>query len=164
MDGFTRQETIALTKTTSSRLAYLDRVGVVVPEKYGNTKKPTVIYSWEQVLQIRAINDLRKQISLQAIRDIIKSLKENGYDSSLWDKHLVIVNGDIHWVMPDWSDMPKVMQLASKKNKGGFGQLVLVAIPTLNDIVKAVWDTAKRSKVIDFESFQRRAKQSKVAS
>jgi hypothetical protein len=163
MDGFTRQEAIALTKSTSSRLAYLDRVGVVVPEKYGNTKKPTVIYSWEQVLQIRAINDLRKQISLQAIRDIIKSLEENGYDSSLWDKHLVVVNGDIHWVLPDWSDMPKVMQVASKKNKGGFGQLVLVAIPTLNDIVKAVWDTAKRSKVIDFESFQRRAKQSKVA-
>jgi hypothetical protein len=163
MDGFTRQEAIALTKSTSSRLAYLDRVVVVVPEKYGNTKKPTVIYSWEQVLQIRAINDLRKQISLQAIRDIIKSLEENGYDSSLWDKHLVVVNGDIHWVLPDWSDMPKVMQVASKKNKGGFGQLVLVAIPTLNDIVKAVWDTAKRSKVIDFESFQRRAKQSKVA-
>jgi hypothetical protein len=163
MDGFTRQETIALTKTTSSRLAYLDRVGVVAPEKYGNTKKPTVIYSWEQVLQIRAINDLRKQVSLQAIREIIKSLEANGYDSSLWDKHLVVVNGDIHWVLPDWSDMPKVMQVASKKNKGGFGQLVLVAIPTLNDIVKAVWETAKRSNVIDFESFQRRAKRSSAA-
>jgi hypothetical protein len=25
MDGFTRQETLALTQTTSSRLAYLDR-------------------------------------------------------------------------------------------------------------------------------------------
>lgn len=163
MDGFTRQETIALTKTTSSRLAYLDRVGVVVPEKYGNTKKPTVIYSWEQVLQIRAINDLRKQVSLQAIREIIQSLETNGYDSSLWDKHLVVVNGDIHWVLPDWSDIPKVMQLASKKNKAGFGQLVLVAIPTLNDIVQAVWDTAKRSKVIDFESFQCRAKRPKAA-
>jgi DNA-binding transcriptional MerR regulator len=163
MNGFTRQETIALTKTTSSRLAYLDRVGVVVPEKYGNTKKPMVIYSWEQVLQIRAINDLRKQVSLQAIREIIQSLEKNGYDSSLWDKHLVTVNGEIHWVMPDWSDIPKVMQLASKKNKSGFGQLVLVAIPTLNDIVKAVWHAAKTSKVIDFESFRRRAKPAQAA-
>ena len=56
MEGFTRQETLALTKTTSSRLAYLDRTEVVIPEKYGNSKKPTVIYSWNQVLEIRAIN------------------------------------------------------------------------------------------------------------
>ena len=45
MEGFTRQEAIALTRTTSSRLAYLDRVKVVVPQKFGNSKKPVVIYS-----------------------------------------------------------------------------------------------------------------------
>ncbi|HEY9888042.1 MAG TPA: hypothetical protein V6D02_06550, partial [Candidatus Obscuribacterales bacterium] len=87
MEGFTRQETLALTQTTSSRLAYLDRTQVVVPEKYGNPKKPTVIYSWEQVLEIRAIASLRKQISLQMVRKLVNFLDEHGLDPTLHDKH-----------------------------------------------------------------------------
>lgn len=157
MEGFTRQETLALTKTTSSRLAYLDRTGVVVPEKYGNSKKPTVIYSWEQVLEIRAINDLRQKISLQTVRKIVQFLDESGFDTSLRDKHLVAVNDEVFWVMPDWSDMPRVMKIAGKKNKG-LGQFVLIVLPPISDIIKAVWETAKKSKVVDFESFKRRAK------
>lgn len=157
MEGFTRQETLALTKTTSSRLAYLDRTGVVVPEKYGNSKKPTVIYRWEQVLEIRAINDLRQKISLQTVRKIVQFLDESGFGTSLRNKHLVVVNDDVFWVMPDWSDMPRVMKVAGKKNKG-LGQFVLIVLPLISDIIKAVWESAKKSKVIDFESFKRRAK------
>lgn len=157
MEGFTRQETLALTKTTSSRLAYLDRTGVVVPEKYGNSKKPTVIYRWEQVLEIRAINDLRQKISLQTVRKIVQFLDESGFDTSLRNKHLVVVNDDVFWVMPDWSDMPRVMKVAGKKNKG-LGQFVLIVLPLISDIIKAVWESAKKSKIIDFESFKRRAK------
>jgi hypothetical protein len=157
MEGFTRQETIALTKTTSSRLAYLDRTEVVVPEKYGNSKKPTVIYSWEQVLEIRAINDLRQKISLQTVRKIVGFLDERGFDTSFRDKHIVVVNDEVLWVMSDWSDMPHVMKVADKKNKG-LGQFVLIVLPLISDVIKAVWETAKKSKVIDFDSFKRRAK------
>lgn len=157
MDGFTRQETIALTKTTSSRLAYLDRVGLVEPEKYGNTKKPTVIYSWAQVLEIRAINNLREKVSLKTIKEMIQYLNKNRFEPSLRDKHLVAINGEIYWLMPDWSDMPRVMTVASKKSKD-LGQLVLVVLPAIEDLIKAVWETAQKSEVIDFESFKRRAK------
>lgn len=157
MEGFTRQETLALTKTTSSRLAYLDRTGVIVPEKYGNSKKPTVIYSWEQVLEIRAINDLRQRVSLQMVRKIVRFLDSSGFDISLRDKHLVVVDDEVFWVMHDWSDMPRVMKVADKKNKG-LGQFVLIVLPPIADIIKAVWETAKKSKVVDFESFKRRAK------
>ncbi len=157
MEGFTRQETLALTNTTSSRLAYLDRTGVVVPEKYGNSKKPTVIYRWEQVIEIRVINDLRQKISLQTVRKIVQFLEESGFDTSLKDKHLVVVNDEVFWVMPDWSDMPRIMKVAGKKNKG-LGQFVLIVLPPISDIIKAVWETAKNSKVIDFESFKRRAR------
>lgn len=158
MDGFTRQETIALTKTTSSRLAYLDRVGIVEPEKYGNTKKPTVIYSWAQVLEIRAINNLREKVSLQTIKEMIQYIHKNSFEPSLRDKRLVAINGEILWLLPDWSDMPRVMTLASKKSKG-LGQFVLVVLPAIEDLIKAVWETAEKSKVIDFESFKRRAKE-----
>lgn len=164
MEGFTRQETLALTKTTSSRLAYLDRTEVVIPEKYGNSKKPTVIYSWNQVLEIRAINDLRQKVSLQTVRKIVQFLGESGFDTNLADKHLVVANDEVFWVLPDWSDMPRVMKVAGKKNKN-LGQLVLVVLPSISDLIKTVWETAKNSNFIDFESFKQRAKikPSKVA-
>ena len=130
---------------------------IVEPEKYGNTKKPTVIYSWAQVLEIRAINNLREKVSLQTIKEMIQYLDKNGFEPSLPDKRLVAVNGEILWVMPDWSDMPRIMTIASKKSKG-LGQLVLIVLPALKDLIKAVWETAKKSEVIDFESFKKRAK------
>lgn len=157
MDGFTRQETLALCGTTSSRLAYLDRTKVVVPQKYGNPKKPTVIYTWEQVLEIRAISHLREKISLQTVRKIIQFLNDSGFEESLRDKHLVVVNDEVYWVMPDWSDMPRVMKVADKKNKQN-GQFVLIVIPQLSCLIKDVWNAAKKSNIVDFESFKQRAK------
>lgn len=157
MEGFTRQETLALTGTTSNRLSYLDRTGVVVPQKYGNPKKPTVIYAWEQVLEIRAISHLRQKISLQTVRKIIQFLQESGFDDCLRDKHLVVVNDEVYWVMGDWSDMAQVMKVADKKNKHK-GQFVLIVIPQLACVIQDVWKEAKKSNIIDFESFRERAK------
>jgi hypothetical protein len=160
MNGFTRQETLALTKTTSSRLAYLDRVGMVIPEKYGSNKKPTVIYSWDQVLEVIAISNLRQQVSLQTIRKMLDFFEKEGYELSLRDKHLVAVNDTIYWVNPDWSDMPNhIMQVAAKQNKD-LGQLMLiVALPTRDYLIHTVWEAAEKSNIVDFESFKKRAKE-----
>jgi DNA-binding transcriptional MerR regulator len=65
IDGFTRTETLALTETTSNRLQYLEKAGLIIPQRIGKSRKPTVIYTWEQVLEIRAIKHLRQEISLQ---------------------------------------------------------------------------------------------------
>ena len=157
MDGFTRQETLALTQTTSSRLAYLDRTSVVVPQKYGNPKKPTVIYTWEQLLEIRTIANLRKQISLQMVRKLVAFLDEHGLDATLHDKPLVATADEVFLVMPDWSDMPQVMKVADRMGEG-VGQLVLLVLPPLNTVIEEIWDVARHSKVVAFESFKQRAK------
>jgi hypothetical protein len=157
INGFTRQETIALTESTSNRLQYLDRTGLVVPQRYGNTRKPTVIYTWEQVLEIRAIKNLRQEISLQTVRKVIEFLNDIGFDDQLRDKKLVVLNDEVYWVMPDWSDFPKVMKVADKRNKG-IGQYVLITIPPLFEVVNEVWQVAEISEVIHFESFKQRAK------
>ncbi|MBE7384328.1 MAG: MerR family transcriptional regulator [Leptolyngbya sp. SIO1E4] len=157
MDGFTRQETLALTQTTSSRLAYLDRTSVVVPQKYGNPKKPTVIYTWEQLLEIRTIATLRKQISLQMVRKLVHFLDEHGLDPTLHDKPLVATANEVFMVLPDWSDMPQVMKVADRGNEG-VGQLVMLVLPPLNTVIQDIWETAQTSKLVDFESFKQRAK------
>lgn len=157
MDGFTRQETLALTQTTSSRLAYLDRVNVVVPQKYGNPKKPTVIYTWEQLLEIRTIANLRKQTSLQMVRKLVDFLDKHSLDHTLHDKPLVATANEVFLVMPDWSDMPQVMKVADR-NGEGVGQLVLLVLPPLSTVIQEIWAMAKDSQVVDFESFTQRAK------
>ncbi|NEQ43055.1 MAG: MerR family transcriptional regulator [Leptolyngbya sp. SIOISBB] len=157
IEGFTRQETLALTQTTSSRLAYLDRTGVIVPQKYGNPKKPTVIYSWEQVLEIRTIAHMRKQISLQMVRKLVAFLDKHGLDTTLHDKHLVTTPNEVFLVAPDWADMPQVMKVADREG-AGLGQLVLMVLPPLNTVIQDIWQAATASNVIDFESFRQRAK------
>lgn len=157
IEGFTRQETLALTGTTSNRLQYLERAGLIRPKRIGTSKKPTVIYTWEQILEIRAIKNLRREVSLQTVRKIIEFLNKEGCDDSLRDKQLIVVNDDVFWVQNDWSDVPSVIRVASKKGKD-IGQYVLLVIPTLIQVVKEVWEAAEKSHVIDFESFQQRAK------
>lgn len=157
MEGFTRQETLALTGITSSRLAYLDRTQIVVPQKYGSSKKPTVIYTWEQVLEVRAIANLRRQISLQMVRKLVAFLDQHGLDPTLHDKPLVATPDEVFLVMPDWSDMPQVMKVADRDNQG-VGQLVLLVLPPLNTVIQDIWEAARTSRIIDFESFRQRAK------
>lgn len=155
--GFTRQETLALTEITSNKLQYLERVGLIIPSRIGVSKKPIVIYTWEQVLGIRAIKDLRQEVSLQTIKKIIDFLSKEGCDDSLRDKQLIVVNDNVFWIQNDWSDVPSVIKVASSKGKH-VGRYVLLVIPTLIQVVKEVWEVARKSRVIDFESFQQRAK------
>ena len=163
MIGFTRKETMQLTGCTSSRFAYLEKVGLIVPYRYGTSGgRPTVVFSWEQFLEIRAIRNLRQEdISLQTFRKIIEFLDKSGYDNSLRNKQLVVVGDEVFWIEQDWSDfgaqMPTALQVAGKKKKG-VGQYVLLVIPPLIDLVNDIWEAAKDSKVIDFQSFKQRAK------
>ncbi len=161
MSGFTRQETIHLAGCTSSRLAYLEKVGLIIPYRFGNNGRPTVVFSWEQLLEIRAIKNLRKDISLQTVRKIINFLDESGYDNSLRDKQLVVVGDEVFWMKQDWSDfsdnIPKIVKVSDKRNRT-VGQYMLLVIPPLTDIVNDIWEAAEKSKVINFNSFQKRAK------
>jgi DNA-binding transcriptional MerR regulator len=162
MSGFTRQETIHLAGCTSSRLAYLEKVGLVIPYRFGNNGRPTVVFSWEQLLEIRAIKNLRKEdVSLQTVRKIIKFLDESGYDNSLRDKQLVVVGDEVFWIKQDWSDfgenIPTTVKVAGKNNKE-VGQYVLLVIPPLIDIVNDIWEAARKSEVVDLRSFEQRAK------
>ncbi|MEO1348402.1 MAG: MerR family transcriptional regulator [Cyanobacteria bacterium J06635_15] len=151
--SFTRQEALILTKTTTARLAYLARTGIVVPQRGEQLHPVQLVYTWEQILEIRAINHLRRKLSLQTIRKIVEFLGKSGFDTSLKDKYLVVINDDVGWVMPDWSDVPQVMKVAGKN----VGQFMLVAIPPLNNLIDDIWHTARSSNVIDFEHFRQRA-------
>ena len=61
----------------------------------------------------------------------------------------------------DWSDfsdnIPKIVKVSDKRNRT-VGQYMLLVIPPLTDIVNDIWEAAEKSKLINFKSFQKRAK------
>lgn len=153
--GFSRQETMVLTDLTSSRLAYLDRTNVINPTKYGDHEKSQVVYSWEQLLQLRAINYLKQKISLETTRKIVRYLDEVGIAQDWGDRHLVIVDENIFTSNQDWSDMPQIMKDVATDRPEGF---TVVIFPKIDSIISDVWRSAFDSGLIDAETFVERAK------
>lgn len=155
MQHFTRRETIILTRTSSARLAYLARTGIVVPRPGTGEDARQVYYTWEQILELRAIRHLRRQVSLQMIRKILAFLEGAGGDRLLHNKHLIIADGEVHWVQARADHAPQVVQVAARSDRH-VGQLKLTTLPALMNFADEVWETARCSKVIDFESFRQR--------
>lgn len=154
--GFDRQETMLLASVTSSRLAYLDRQKVIVPQKLGITRKPQIIYSWEQVLQIRMLTYFKQKITLALTKKIVRYFSDVGLIENWGARHLVIIDDEIYPVAPDWWDMPTIMLNASFVHNGD--EFVVVVLPNIDKIVNEVWQRAIDSDSIDSDSFVERAK------
>jgi DNA-binding transcriptional MerR regulator len=147
VSGFTRQETIALTRISSGRLSYFDRTEFVVPQKFGNTKHPKVVYSWRQVLELKTIESLRERLSLQEIRKVLKFLTERNHEPSFFVHNLVFVNTQLYLV-EDLRDFGLMVLEASGQNKG---QVVIHEVGAIGDIITEMRKDAERHHVLDFE-------------
>lgn len=144
--GFTRQEVIAMTSISSGRLSYLDQKGVVIPQKFGN-KHPVVIYSWQQVLQIKIIDKLREKLSLQEVRKIVNFLQDKEYKRSLFDCNLVFI-GKCLYLIEDWQEFGTKVLEESRKNKG---QVAVHKICTLAELIAELQREADVKRVLDFD-------------
>ncbi len=144
--GFTRQEVIAMTGISSGRLSYLDRTGVIVPQKFGD-KHPVVVYSWQQILQIKIIDRLREKLSLQEIRKIIDFLQDQDYKPSLFNCNLVFI-GECLYLIEDWQEFGTRVLEASGKNKG---QIVVHQVGTLAEVISELRREAEIRRVLDFD-------------
>ncbi len=147
LHGFTRQETIALTGISSSRLSYLDRTSLVVPQKIGNRKHPKVIYSWKKVLEIKTIERLRENLSLQEIRKVLSFLRERDYKTTFFEHSLVFVNSQLYLV-EDLQNFGLTVLEASGKNKG---QVIIREVGAVGDVISELWKEAQRHQVLDFD-------------
>lgn len=147
INGFTRQETIALTGITSSRLSYLDRSNLVVPQKIGNRKHPKVVYTWKQVLEIKTIQRLRENLSLQEIRKVLHFLRERDYKTTFFEHSLVFVNSQLYLV-EDLQNFGLTVLEASGKNKG---QVIIRKVGAVGDVISELWKEAQRHQVLDFD-------------
>ncbi len=142
--GLTRQETLALTGISSGRLSYLDKTGLVVPDKIGG-KHPYVFYTWEQVFQIKLIDRLREKLSLQEIRKVVEFLEKKNYKPSLCNANLMLIGNKLYLIENSEQFQQTVLE-ASGKNKG---QVVIHEIGVLKEVVGEL--QKERHRVIDFD-------------
>ncbi len=145
--GFTRQETIVLTGISSGRLSYLDRTGLIVPQKFGNSKHPKVVYRWQQVLEIKTLERLRQRLPLQEIRKVLKFLENRNHEPSFFVHNLVFVNSQLY-LIEDLKDFGLIVLEASGKNKG---QVVIHEVGAIGDIISELVREAEKHHVLDFE-------------
>ena len=157
---FNRREVIELAGATSNQLQSLERAGLITPERVWNgKKKPEVYYSWQQVLEIKAIRSLRENTSLQMIRKVLRFFDEYNIDNSLNSKRIAVVDNEVFWIREDWSDLGKqilALKVADKQNKG-IGQYTLLVLPALQEIVDEIWKAAEKSQIIDINIFKQKA-------
>ncbi|NMF82805.1 hypothetical protein [Nodosilinea sp. P-1105] len=153
MDWFPRRHAIVLARSSLGRLAYLEKTGIIVPQRAGLPQRPTVLYSWEQILEIRAISRLRQHLSFQAIRKIIQYFDDHGFDRSLRDKHLIIGPTGVTWICPGSHATPQLIYLAGKRNSP-MGQFVLAPLDPYDASSSGVISETKGAKVIDIDGFR----------
>ncbi len=157
MDWFPRRHVIVLARSSSGRLAYLEKIGIVVPRRVGLPPHGEVVYSWEQILEIRAISRLRQHLSFQAIRRILHYFEEQGFPPSLRDKHLIIVNGVVNWIRPRSSTTLQILELASKA-RYLMGQYRLTPLDFADSTLAIFPDHGNCSNVIDLEQFRQKTR------
>lgn len=146
LGGFTRQEVMRMTGAKPGNLSYLDRTKLVEPCKEGNPKRPTsVVYTVEQVLQIKIIERLRERLSLQEIRRVLKFLADRGYKPSLFNCNLFMIGNQVYLVEND-CDLGIQVREASGKNKG---QIVIHDIGPIGDVIAELRKEGSEG-VIDF--------------
>lgn len=155
MQHFTRREAIILSRTSASRLSYLARTGVVVPRSQDDSSTASVYYTWEQILELRAIRHLRRQVSLQTIRKILAFLERSGCDRALHDKQWVIDNGEVNWLLPQNETLPQIVKVATKANRH-VGQLQLMASLSSTDGKKGLLSHQQSAEIVDFTRFRQR--------
>jgi DNA-binding transcriptional MerR regulator len=145
--GFTRQEALSLTSISPGKLSYLDETELVKPQKFGNPKHPKVIYSWEQILQLKVIDRLREKLSLQEIRKVIEFLKERHYKPSLFTCNLVFIGTQLY-LIEDWKEFGTLVLTASGENKG---QVIIHEVGAIGEVVSDLKKEAEKHHVLDFD-------------
>lgn len=147
MNGFTRQEALAISGISSGNLHYLDIIGLVSPVKIGNPKRPKVIYTAEQVVDLKVVSELRKRLVLREVQSVVIFLRNRGYEKPLFKCNLVFIDGTLHLV-ESWKKFGEIVIEASRKNGG---KVSVQEVGAIGEIVPDIRKDAEARNILDFD-------------
>lgn len=141
---FSRQQAIELSRLSSGQLSRLDKAEIVQPKKLGSTAHPTVLYTLNQILELRTIAALRQKLSMQEIRKVINHLRKHEFEPTLFGKFLIFCDDELYWIPFD--ELSDEIVKLSGKNKG---QIVLKAVHPIGDILSGLQEELKKREVVE---------------
>jgi len=113
----------------------------------GHATRPKVVYSIEQVLQIKVIYRLREELSLQEIRQVLQLLEDKGYEPSLFSLNLLFFNGKLYMLDGQDAVNQKIIELTGKHR----GQIVMQPVDPIGDVISSLYKEAERHCILDFD-------------
>ena len=132
---FSIDETTRLTGLKIDRLRYLAKLGAVVPYKIapdGYVRKLTR-YSWDQILELRAIASLPQSTSVKKIKALRSFLESHRGDHRLLFSSILAVGEDQFCLISNPDNIGKVLA-GYLENGDGQSSLHFVLIPALGKI------------------------------
>lgn len=165
--GFTTNEVIAITGVTNHSLKYWYDQKIILPSKLplGSGKRNSRLYSFSQILEIKAIKSLRNKVSIRTIKAVQAFIQKHCEDKSIANKDLIAIETEgkcqIFWK----EDKEWFVQLTGK-NIGQVSHAELTIIPSLDRQLSEVLKIVKEGEcaTLDFDAFKQRVKGSKLQS
>lgn len=148
IQGFTRQETIALTGCDSNRLSYLDRTNIISPVKVGNPKKPKCFYSAEQIVRLKLLNHLEDRSSNQGSLKLIQALNDDQLESISQGGRIALISKSPHLLndSDSWEMFGKCVLEVARQNDGD----VCIVDLGLFDVLGVLYAQAEKEHIPDF--------------
>ena len=138
---WTRLEVSKLAGISPPQLDYLSKLGLITPKRIGD-KRPVVLYSWSQLIVVRAYAKLRQECSLQVLRDAVKYLDKHP-EQLLADKRLIAYQNKIYWIEDTANDFYNAVTVSGKNQ----GQMIMTF--TMKDLLDDIRSVGK-FEIVDF--------------
>lgn len=144
---FARQEAIALTGCTSNRLQFLERAKLIMPHRIGKSKKPVVMYTWEQIIAIKILDKIRTRPKIT--KAIVLFIVTYGIQND----RLLLLTDRLFWVSEDMGEIAQAMHAIGIGESIAYVNLVMVPVMV---IVRQVLEQAKVCDAVDYAEVLRR--------
>lgn len=143
--GFEFNQVLKLTGLSSWQLRTVVSLNWIIPIKLSESKNGKLLFSWEQLIELKAIAKLRKKISFQKMRNLKDILLKLGHESSFRGdstKVLVATDRTVFLIDKTDSNYPKIIELLGES----CGQYVLAVFP-ISEMVREIEESAKQNNI-----------------
>lgn len=138
---WSKKEVLQLTGLSRGKLEYLDKVGLLQPIRYGSCDMPIIVYTWEQLVALKAYAEMRKDCSLQALRQALDFLQLEDPITHIAKKQLVACGNKVYWIY----DSPQELAVIVSGNMRGQRVFIIKG----NELLERLWDEGENN-VLDF--------------
>lgn len=157
--GFSTQEVMALTGVTYGAITYWKDQKIIEPIKIpiGSGKKNTYYYTFQQLVEVKAVMALRDNVQTKTIRAVKNFISDNFDDPNIANKPLVALTSNDKCEVFLQGDDRYLTQITGN-NIGQIVHLDLILIPSLDIQIKEIKEAVKSGKcqTIDMIAFKAR--------